>query len=90
MPIKVLTYGSRYGLEFPTDGPGIYGVGESHWGDGEGVLDQTFWLPDGRSWREGHRNRELGDEYQTNAFDIDAQGNWTLSDARVWRRQRPD
>jgi hypothetical protein len=26
MPIKVLTSGSRYGLEFPTDGPGIYGV----------------------------------------------------------------
>lgn len=71
-------------------GPGVYGVGESRWEDGEGVLDQTFWLPDGRSWREGHRNRERGDEYETNAFDIDAQGAWTLTDARVWRRQRAD
>lgn len=71
-------------------GPGVYGVGESRWENGEGVLDQTFWLPDGRSWREGHRNRERGDEYETNAFDIDAQGVWMLTDARVWRRQRAD
>ncbi|MGD9964937.1 MAG: hypothetical protein AB7T59_00275 [Hyphomonadaceae bacterium] len=67
-------------------GPGLYGVGESRWENGEGVLDQTFWLPDGRSWREGHRNRENGDAYETVAFDIDAAGVWTPKDARTWRR----
>lgn len=65
---------------------GAYGVGESRWENGEGVLVQTFWLPDGRSWREGHRNRENGDEYVTHAFDISETGEWTSKDPRVWRR----
>ncbi len=65
---------------------GAYGVGESRWENGEGLLEQTFWLPDGRSWRTGHRNQEMGDEYLTLSFDIDAEHNWTLEDRRVWRR----
>lgn len=68
-------------------GPGVYGAGESRWENGAGVTEQTFWLPDGRSWREGHRNRERGDEYETHAFDIDDAGNWISKDPRVWRRQ---
>lgn len=71
-------------------GPGVYGAGESRWHDGVGILDQTFWLPDERSWREGHRNREDGDSYETAAFDINAAGVWTAKDARVWQRVRSD
>ena len=70
-------------------GAGTYGVGESSWDTqaGVGVLDQTFWLPDGRHWREGHRNQEQGDIYVTNSFDITADGDWAPSSSFTWRRQ---
>ncbi|MEZ5996951.1 MAG: hypothetical protein R3C25_14490 [Hyphomonadaceae bacterium] len=78
--------GERRAILEQWGGPGAYGVGESRWENDEGILEQTFWLPDGRSWREGHRNREEGDVYHTHAFDIDAQGNWTSQDPRIWTR----
>jgi hypothetical protein len=68
-------------------GPGVYGFGETTApGPDRGETDQTFWLPDGRSWREGHRTVEDGDLYHTDVFDIDADGNWTQRDRNVWRR----
>lgn len=79
--------GERRALIEQWGGPGVYGVGESRWENDEGVLEQTFWLPDGRSWREGHRNRETGELYVTQAFDISESGEWTPSDSREWRRQ---
>ena len=82
--------GERRAIVQQWGGPGVFAVGESRWEEGQGVLEQTFWLPDGRSWREGHRNRELGDSYETHAFDIDAQGNWISNDQRTWRRQRSE
>ena len=78
--------GERRAIALQWGGAGAHGAGESRWENGEGVLDQTFWLPDGRSWREGHRNRERGDEYSTQAFDIDAQGQWAPNPTRSWRR----
>lgn len=79
--------GERRAIVQQWGGPGIFGAGESRWENGEGVLEQTFWLPDGRSWREGHRNRENGDEYVTHAFDINEAGEWISKDPRVWRRR---
>lgn len=67
-------------------GAGTYGVGSSSWEGDHGVLDQTFWLPDGRHWREGHRNEERGDTYVTQSFDIDASGTWMPSSTFTWRR----
>ncbi len=78
--------GERRAIVQQWGGPGLYGTGESRWESGEGVLEQTFWLPDGRSWREGHRNRENGDTYLTHAFDISESGEWTSKDPRTWRR----
>lgn len=72
-------------------GQGVYGDGVSTSpAPGEMRLDQTFWLPDGRSWREGHVNRAAGDVYLTEAFDIDARGRWTSKDIREWRRAPAD
>jgi hypothetical protein len=71
-------------------GPGIYGVGETAMEGNRGVVEQTFWLPDGRTWREGHRTVEEGDVYVTEQFDIDAEGAWTPSGAYTWRRAAAD
>ncbi len=68
-------------------GPGVYGAGETtSLAPDRGQLDQTFWLPDGRSWREGHRTEERGDVYLTEVYDIDAAGAWTLRSSNTWRR----
>ena len=68
---------------------GAYGEGETtSLGSDRWQLDQTFWLADGRGWREGHRTVENGDEYVTDVFDIDAIGNWSPRDGNVWRRVR--
>lgn len=70
-------------------GPGVYGFGEtSHIGADRFQLDQTFWLPDGRSWREGHRTEERGDVYVTDVFDIGADGQWTPHNSNTWTRVR--
>lgn len=67
-------------------GPGVYGVGETTSPSKDhGQVDQTFWLPDGRSWREGHRTEEKGDEYVTHVFDIGADGKWTLKNSTTWQ-----
>jgi hypothetical protein len=69
-------------------GPGVYGVGETTMEANRATLEQTFWLPDGSSWRDGHRTVEDGDTYTTNQFDIDAAGNWTANGSYTWRRAR--
>jgi hypothetical protein len=69
-------------------GRGVYGVGAAALEGNRGTADQTFWLPDGRAWREGHRTIEDGDTYVTAQFDIDAEGNWTPNGAYTWTRQR--
>jgi hypothetical protein len=79
--------GERRAIIEQWGGGGTYGVGSSSWEDDRGVLDQTFWLPDGRHWREGHRNEERGDTYVTRSFDIDANGSWIDSSTFTWRRQ---
>jgi hypothetical protein len=67
-------------------GPGVYGVGETTMEGNRGEVEQSFWLPDGRSWREGHRTVEDGDSYVTDQFDIDADGVWTPNGSYTWRR----
>ena len=71
-------------------GGGVFGAGETTApAADQGEVDQTFWLTDGRSWREGHRTREGGDEYVTEVFDIAADGRWTSKSRNVWRRVTP-
>lgn len=66
---------------------GAFGAGETRSpGSGRGEIDQSFWLPDGRSWREGHRTEEREDGYFTQVYDIDAAGAWTLRTSNLWRR----
>lgn len=68
-------------------GPGVYGAGETTSpAPDRGEVDQTFWLADGRSWREGHRTHETGDIYITEVYDISAEDVWTLRSANTWRR----
>lgn len=68
---------------------GVFGVGETGAATPHDQLEQTFWLPDGRSWRDGHRVVEDGDTYITQQFNIDAQGAWTPNGSYTWTRQRP-
>lgn len=71
-------------------GSGVYGLGETTAPSANrGETDQTFWLPDGRAWREGHRTIEDGERYHTEVFDIDADGTWTRRDGNVWQRVAP-
>ncbi|MCB9917077.1 MAG: hypothetical protein H6832_01580 [Planctomycetes bacterium] len=66
---------------------GAYGEGETTSpAPNRCQLDQTFWLADGSSRREGHRTMENGDEYETQIYDIDAEGKWSLRDSNTWRR----
>lgn len=84
--------------------PGERRVAVQQWGDagifgdgyttssasGQTETDQTFWLSDGRSWREGHRAIEGEDAYVTESFQISADGVWTSSSKFTWRRVTPD
>ncbi|MGE0596570.1 MAG: hypothetical protein AB7P07_09390 [Hyphomonadaceae bacterium] len=81
--------GERRALLEQWGGPGVYGVGEVRMDGNRGTLDQTFWLPDGRDWREGHRTVENGDEYVTEQFDIGEDGSWTPNGSYTWRRVAP-
>jgi hypothetical protein len=67
-------------------GPGVYGTGTTTMEGNRAIVEQTFWLPDGRDWKEGHRTVEDGDTYVTDQFDIDAEGNWTPNGTYTWRR----
>lgn len=67
---------------------GVYGVGETGGETAHDQLEQTFWLPDGRSWRDGHRVVEDGDTYVTHQFNIDDANNWTPNGSYTWTRQR--
>ncbi|MDO1558087.1 hypothetical protein Q0812_01420 [Brevundimonas sp. 2R-24] len=69
-------------------GPGgIYGEGETVSTEpGRRRTTQTFWMPDGRSWREGHVTLEQGDVQTSEVFDIDAAGAWTSRMSNTWRR----
>jgi len=78
--------GERRAILEQWGGPGVYGVGETRIEANHGVVDQTFWLPDGRDWKEGHRTIEDGDTYVTNQFDIDEAGVWTPNGSYTWRR----
>lgn len=70
---------------------GLYGTGETtSLGGNRFQVEQTFWLPDGRSWREGHRNIEDGDVYDTETFDIDEEGNWLPGTPYLWTRVTSD
>lgn len=71
-------------------GAGVYGVGAVTMEANRGTVDQTFWLPDGRAWREGHRTVEDGDTYITDQFEIDEDGNWTPNGSYTWRRVGAD
>ncbi len=81
--------GERRVLVHQWGGPGAYGFGETtNLGEDRFQLDQTFWLPDGRSWREGHRTHEQGDAYVTDVFDIGADGQWVARNSNTWTRVR--
>jgi len=68
-------------------GPGVYGRGETRsLTPARGEIDQTFWLPDGRGWREGHRTVEGEGGYLTEVYDIGGDGVWTLRASSLWRR----
>lgn len=48
--------------------------------------EQTFWRPDGSSWRSGHENEEASDgSFITRSFDIEADGSWTAKRVYTWR-----
>ncbi len=79
--------GERRAILQQWGGAGVYGVGETGADTRHAQLEQTFWLADGRSWRDGHRTVEDGDTYVTHQFNIDAQGNWTPNGSYTWRRQ---
>ncbi len=80
--------GERRAILQQWGGPGVYGVGATGGETRYDRLEQTFWLADGRSWRDGHRTAEEGDIYVTHQFNIDEQDNWTPNGSYTWRRQR--
>lgn len=71
-------------------GPGAYGLGETVMtGPGAFRIDQTFWLADGRNWRERHEAAEGPGGYETRVFDIGAKGELTVQGLSLWRRRAP-
>lgn len=69
---------------------GMVGTGEMvSTGEGRGMLDQTFWTPDGRSFRVGHTWRNSGDERVTEQYDVPpGESAWRLNHVLAWRRER--
>lgn len=47
--------------------------------------EQTFWRPDGSSWRTGHETEEGSDgSFVTRSYDIAADGSWQASRVYTW------
>ena len=84
--------GERRAYVMQWGGDGMYGVGEiTRTGDGSGMLEQTFWLADGRTFSVGHMFRTQGDERETEQYDIlPGQSAWRLNHRLTWRRQARD
>lgn len=52
------------------------------------TADQTFYQPDGSTFRAGHRNRDLDDRTtDSHSFDIQPDGTWQPRRSYIWKRQ---
>lgn len=68
---------------------GMYGVGKrTSFGEGSAMLEQTFYMPDRRTFRIGHLARAASpNERITEQYDIiAADGAWRLDHSITWRR----
>lgn len=70
-------------------GNGMYGVGEIiSLGDGRTMVEQQFWLPDGRTYKVGHFASVPNDsERVTEQYDVLRDtGAWKLDHSLTWKR----
>lgn len=68
-------------------GDGTVGVGSiAAMGDDGSETVQTFYPPDGASYRVGHRTAYRDGKRHDRSFAIDSEGNWTKQRTYVWKR----
>lgn len=66
---------------------GTFGVGTVHLSEGNiRQSDQTFFNPDGTTFRSGHRMEIVGDEQRAQSFNIMPDGTWQERRSYVWKR----
>lgn len=73
--------------QWGNDGSLGTGIIESRDGGGSRA-DQTFWNPDGSTFRIGHEDWVENDRRHTNSFTIDEAGDWKPLRGYVWERDR--
>ncbi|NJM53120.1 MAG: hypothetical protein HC846_06840 [Blastocatellia bacterium] len=71
------------------NGGGIYGEGEMKMNESEGKsvieLEQTFYGPDGASWKQRHQNIDGTDDFQGQSFNF-IEGKWSPDRIYIWKR----
>lgn len=71
------------------NGGGIFGEGEMKLteSDGKAVieLEQTFFGPDGTSWKQLHKNIDGKDDFQGESFNF-INGKWNADRVYIWKR----
>lgn len=66
-------------------GHGVFGVGKGQPPSGDHMdVVQTFYNPDGSSYRVAHRSWKDGTSNRQQSFDVDADGTWTPRREYVW------
>lgn len=67
---------------------GTFGVGTLRYLGGEQTeSEQTFFSPDGTTFKIGHRSERIDDEDHSQSFNILADGTWEVRRSYVWKRE---
>ncbi len=81
--------GEQKAYVYQLGGDGTFGVGplqplsENMW-----ELDQTFFTPDGTTFRSGHRNERIDGEDHTRSYNILEDGTWEERRFYLWKTKR--
>ncbi len=80
--------GEKQAVLYQFGGDGTFGSGPLRPGnEGTSELEQTFFSPNGASWKGRHESKDDGDEHLTTSFLFD-DGEWQKSRDYVWRRTK--
>jgi hypothetical protein len=72
-------------------GDGTYGVGEISLRENDiPRMLQTFYSPDGSSYKVGHESVTTATEHKTTSYFVDGDDNWIKNRNYIWKPQQPD
>lgn len=71
-------------------GDGTYGIGEINREEEDLIMLQTFYSPDGSSYKVGHKTLTSDKEHKTTSFQINENGEWIKNREYTWLFNQKD